>query len=437
MKRDMAVITIFRYNDRNVYSLEVMVLEEIRFIHTADLHLDSPFLGLSQLPEKLFSRLQESTFSAFERVVDTAIEKDVDFVLLAGDLFDGEDRSIKAQARLRKQLQRLAENNIFAFITYGNHDHMGGDWVRLDMPENVHVFSEKPEPFLFTAKNGVTVHVYGFSYPKRHVLTRKIDEYEKVPGADLHIAMLHGSEEGQSGAHQPYAPFTTRELLRKGMDYWALGHIHKRKILHPDPYIVYPGNTQGRHRKEEGEKGCYLVTMTKEGQTELEFIETADVRWETLCIDLKETTGMTELYTSCTAAMESLGNMGQSVLCQVIIASPQHLSQKVLKTIENGEFIEMLQDEAFLDADFVWPYRVEVGEDPLDEQKLISDDTFLAVLEEAANELGRTDEFDQAVSGLFSHTYASRYLDGLDERQREQLLHSAKKLVIRRLSEID
>lgn len=412
-------------------------MDEIRFIHTADLHLDSPFLGLDHLPEKLFHRLQESTFLAFERVVDTAIKKNVDFVLIVGDLFDGEDRSIKAQARLRRQLERLKEKEIFVFISYGNHDHLEGDWIRLDMPENVHIFNEKPEPFLFTAKNGVTAHVYGFSYPERHVFARKVEEYEKRPGADLHIAMLHGSEEGQSSAHHPYAPFTIRELLQKGMDYWALGHIHKSRILHTDPYIVYPGNTQGRHRKEEGQKGCYFIKMTKQGQSEIEFIETADVRWESVHIELQEDMGLTELYTICTSSMESLENKNQSILCQMTIANPRYLPPKVLRTIENGEFIEMLQDETFVDMEFVWPYRVDLVKDLRGDNELLSDDTFLRMVDEAVKELEDHHEFDHAISGLFSHTYGSRYLDIIDERERVQILNTAKKILLKRLSQID
>ncbi|RST75572.1 DNA repair exonuclease [Siminovitchia acidinfaciens] len=426
------------YNDKNVHSLGgVIVLEGIRFIHTADLHLDSPFLGLGHLPEKLFKRLQESTFSAFERVVDAAIEKNVDFILVAGDLFDGEDRSIKAQARLRRQLQRLKEKDIIAFITHGNHDHMAGDWIKLDMPENVYVFGEQPDAYHFTAKNGVTVHVYGFSYPERHVFARKIEEFEKKPGADLNIAMLHGSEEGQAGAHQPYAPFTVHELLQKEMDYWALGHIHKKRILHSDPYIIYPGNTQGRHRKEEGEKGCYFVSMTKEVRAELEFIETADIRWESVQIHLEDDIELTELYTSCVSAMESLGNKNQSVLCRIRLANSHRLSSKVLKIIENGEFIEMLQDEAFLEGEFVWPYRVELDQASNDGHRLISDGAFLNMLDSAVQDMQDKSLFDEAISGLYTHTYASRYLDSLDEREREQLLLSAKKLVLSRLSEID
>lgn len=412
-------------------------MEKIRFIHTADLHLDSPFLGLGHLPEKLFKRLQESTFIAFERVVDAAIEQNVDFVLIAGDLFDGEDRSIKAQARLRRQMQRLKEKDIMAFISYGNHDHMAGDWIKLDMPENVHVFGEHPEAYHFTANNGVIVHVHGFSYPQRHVYARKIEEFEKKPGADLHIAMLHGSEEGQTGAHQPYAPFTVRELLQKEMDYWALGHVHKKRILHVDPYIIYPGNTQGRHKNEEGEKGCYFVSMTREGQTELEFIETADVRWESVQIHLEDDMDLNGLYTSCISAMESLANNNQSVLCRITLTNGNRLPSKVMKTIENGEFIEMLQEDAFLEGEFVWPYRVGWEKSSNNNQKLISDSTFLNILDAAVRELQDSSTLDQAISGLYKHTYASRYLDDLNDKDREQLLLSAKNLVISRLSEKD
>lgn len=236
-------------------------MEEIRFIHTADLHLDSPFLGLSHIPKKVFSRIQESTFIAFERVIDAALERAVDFIVVVGDLFDGEDRSIKAQARLRRQLERLNEAEITAFISYGNHDHLAGNWLTLDMPNNVHIFNDEVETVLFTAENGVKVHLYGFSYPERHVFERKVKTYQKKDGADLHIGLLHGQCDGASTLHQPYAPFSIRELLQKEMNYWALGHIHQTQILHTDPYIVYPGNIQGRHRKEAGKKAVMRSSL--------------------------------------------------------------------------------------------------------------------------------------------------------------------------------
>src|SRR5690554_693454 len=120
-------------------------MNDITFIHTADLHLDSPFLSHRELPASLFERIQDSTFKALERLVDAAIDLEVDFVLMVGDLYDGEDRSIKAQSRLRKQLVRLQKANIRVFITHGNHDHLAGKWLTFDMPDNVYVFPSNVE----------------------------------------------------------------------------------------------------------------------------------------------------------------------------------------------------------------------------------------------------------------------------------------------------
>ncbi|MFK4998230.1 exonuclease SbcCD subunit D [Bacillus sp. N9] len=172
------------------------------------------------MPNDLYSRIQESTFTAFERVVDAALDRDVDFLVIVGDLFDGEDRSIKAQARLRKQLERLQSKDIAVFISHGNHDHLGGNWLTLDLPPNTYVFGEQVEVVPFKTKNGITVHLYGFSYPERHVIDRKIAEYEKLPGADLDIGMLHGQNEGEKSQHHPYAPFSIHELQQKG---WIIG----------------------------------------------------------------------------------------------------------------------------------------------------------------------------------------------------------------------
>jgi len=412
-------------------------LKELRFIHTADLHLDSPFLGLDTIPKDLFKRLQESTFTAFERVVDHALQEAVDFVLISGDLFDGADRSIKAQARLRKQLERLGSKGINTFIIHGNHDHLAGDWVTLEMPSQVHIFSERVEQAKFTAKNGSIVHIYGFSYPKQHVLERKIEEYKKEPQADFHIGMLHGSEDSIGSGHQPYAPFSLAELLEKKMDYWALGHIHKKQILHKDPYIIYPGNIQGRHRKESGEKGCYLVTLKEQGLSEIKFIETADIRWESIHINIEKEIGLQGLYSTCMREMEKLACKNQGLLGEIILNDVDKLSRKLLKTIENGEFIELLQEDIMMDNEFIWPYRIQYETVLGGGTEEMSDDVFLKLLDETVTELGQGGNFERAVSDLFSHTYASRYIRELDEFQKKEILIGAKNLIMHQLSKND
>ena len=259
-------------------------MKSLKFIHCADLHLDSPFVGL-KLPRRLHELARQSTFSSFTRIVNKAIEEEVDFLVIAGDLYDGEDRSIRAQIYFRNEMEKLAGKGIPVFIVHGNHDHLSGNWTKLKWPDNVFVFPGDVKMIPHCTKDGVRVHLYGFSYAKRHVRERMISHYRKEEGADFHIGILHGHD-SKNGNHYSYAPFTVKELAGKGFDYWALGHIHQRQVLKKDPLIIYPGNIQGRHRNETGEKGCYLIEMS-EKETKASFIETAPIRFERQKLDLE------------------------------------------------------------------------------------------------------------------------------------------------------
>lgn len=292
-------------------------MKEIRFIHTADLHLDSPLLGLKHMPTNIFKRLQESSFHALRKMIDIAIHQRVDFVVIAGDLYDGEDRSIRAQVRFKKEMERLEKNGILVYIIHGNHDHLGGNWTKIEMPKNVNIFGEEVEVKEITTPNGATVNLYGFSYPVRHVYERKIDSYVKKTDADFHIGLLHGNLEG-STEHGNYAPFQLKDLLVKGFDYWALGHIHKRAVIGEHPTIVYPGNMQGRHKKETGPKGCYLVTLN-EYRSDLEFIETCDVIWERVEIDARTCKTFNDLYRLCLQTMDAFRKEGVGHLLSLTI----------------------------------------------------------------------------------------------------------------------
>lgn len=241
-------------------------MKQVKFIHAADLHLDSPFKGMEMnVAQSVWERMKQSTFESFERIVDKAIQERVDFVLLAGDLYDAETRSLRAQVFVREQMKRLSQYDIPVFIIHGNHDHLGGSWAAIEFPENVHVFTEPYVEEKSFYKNGeLLASIYGFSYLQQAVTDNMTAQYTKMSDAPFHIGMLHGSVEGDA-EHNRYAPFQIRELKEKQFDYWALGHIHKREILSEEPYIIYPGNIQGRHRKETGEKGAYLIELTKQG----------------------------------------------------------------------------------------------------------------------------------------------------------------------------
>ncbi|KQL55084.1 hypothetical protein AN964_17270 [Heyndrickxia shackletonii] len=408
-------------------------MENISFIHCADLHLDSPFVGLQYMPKEIFKRIQESTFLAFTKVVDAAISKKVDFIIISGDLYDGEDRSIKAQARLRKQMERLQSENIEVFIIHGNHDHLGGAWTTIEMPDNVHVFSSDVEVKHYITNKGVKVHLYGFSYPERHVRDRKVDLYNKTPGAHLHIGILHGHCEGGSTHHQPYAPFSIRDLLEKEMDYWALGHIHKQQILHQDPYIVYPGNIQGRNSKEQSVKGCFAVTLSKH-ETTLEFIETSDIIWESITVSAKECSYFHELFLKCKEAMDNIRKLNQAILLCLEIVDTENLEINALDKITNGELIESLQDGEEQEENFVWTYQVKQNSAEKDAIFLSEYQSFKNELDRALIVLDDNAVFEEAIGELYTHIRSSRYLDNFSAAEKTELLNEAGQMLSQLLS---
>ncbi|GAA0471122.1 DNA repair exonuclease [Alkalibacillus silvisoli] len=248
----------------------------VRFLHSADLHLDSPYKGMRNLPDNILKDVKASTFKAFERLIKLAIEEQVDFVLLVGDLFDQESASLKSLVALKEGLVKLEQFDIKVYISFGNHDYQLLNKVDLSFPSNTYVFrSEEVTSFPFEKDGEVLAYIHGFSYENRAVTESKVNEYFPHDQNCFQIATLHGSLKTNQ-EHDQYAPFLLEELKTKPFDYWGLGHIHKREILSHNPYIVYPGNIQSRHIKETGERGCYVVDLSK-SQTQLDFHPVHDI----------------------------------------------------------------------------------------------------------------------------------------------------------------
>ncbi len=399
-------------------------MEEITFIHCADLHLDSPMLGLKNLPASIRTRLRESTFTSFKRIVDAAIAKQVDFVLIAGDIYDGEDRSLRAQILFRKEMERLNTHGIEVYIIHGNHDHLSGKWLEISFPDNVHIFPSEVTVFEHK-KNNVKIHLYGFSYEARHLYDRRINNFEKKTGADYHIGILHGSLEGNND-HSPYAPFNLQELASKKMDYWALGHIHKRAVLQTDPPVVYAGNIQGRHKKETGEKGCYYVKL-RDREAELEFIPTAACLWKSVKIDAATAKNADELLTLCQIAQSGERDQGLPVIMSFDIVNAQGIG-----SFHAGELLEILQEDEVNDSDFVWVSSLSISEsNSWNKEKLEADSAFFAELFNAVTE---TDAVVDAVSPLYRHPGAHRYLSELTDTEKQELAEEAEQLLLNMLN---
>ncbi|EJA9001380.1 exonuclease SbcCD subunit D [Listeria monocytogenes] len=407
-------------------------MKEIQFLHMADLHLDSPFIGLSTLPQPLFSAIQESTFQSLERITTVAIKEAVDFVLIAGDIYDSEDQSVRAQARFSKEMKRLEVANIPVFMIHGNHDFIEKHKEKLTLPSNVHVFSEQVEVMSHKTATGVSVNIYGFSYNERHIRSSRVDKYKIQANADFHIALLHGSEVSSSEEHDVYAPFRVQEISKKGFDYWALGHIHKRQLLAESPSIYYPGNIQGRNRKESGEKGASIITLS-EASTTIDFIGTSPIIWEEAVITLPENSEINAFYRETTKLLESYQGRSHSYFLHIIVKMEN--KQK----IDTNDWLQMLQEEVEItDNTFVWIHKLtteitnQSNSQTWYESHLAGEEikhSFETLQDESA--------FYQAVEALYLESGVSRYLDDLSEIDRERLLHDALMELGRTLAEVE
>ncbi|HBI6114292.1 TPA: exonuclease SbcCD subunit D [Listeria monocytogenes] len=407
-------------------------MKEIQFLHMADLHLDSPFIGLSTLPQPLFSAIQESTFQSLERITTVAIKEAVDFVLIAGDIYDSEDQSVRAQARFSKEMKRLEVANIPVFMIHGNHDFIEKHKEKLTLPSNVHVFSEQVEVMSHKTATGVSVNIYGFSYNERHIRSSRVDKYKIQGNADFHIALLHGSEVSSSEEHDVYAPFRVQEISKKGFDYWALGHIHKRQLLAESPSIYYPGNIQGRNRKESGEKGASIITLS-EASTTIDFIGTSPIIWEEAVITLPENSEINAFYRETSKLLESYQGRSHSYFLHIIVKMEN--KQK----IDTNDWLQMLQEEVEItDNTFVWVHKLtteitnQSNSQTWYESHLAGEEikhSFETLQDESA--------FYQAVEALYLESGVSRYLDDLSEIDRERLLHDALMELGRTLAEVE
>jgi DNA repair protein SbcD/Mre11 len=336
------------------------------FVHAADLHLDSPFKGLAKVPDVIRERLRESTFVAFRRLVDLVKRENVDFVVLAGDLYDAADRSLRSQLRLQRGLEELTANGIQVFVVHGNHDPESGRQAKLDWPEHVHIFRSgavecRPA---YTRSGDLAAHVYGISYPTSAVTDNLALRFKKKDGAPFHLALLHANVDGSAG-HDNYAPCKLDELTASGFQYWALGHIHDRRVLHEYPHVVYPGNLQGRSIRETGAKGTYIVSVSDTGSVEMSFKDIADVLWQEIRVSIEGIEREQELKSRLMQAVEAVRQEsgGRPAIVRIRMEGRGILHERLLQPTVVEEWLEELKEwlGAPEEADaWVWPESITV-----------------------------------------------------------------------------
>lgn len=229
--------------------------------------------------------LHDATLRAFRRIVDLCLSEDAAFLLLAGDLFDAKDRSVRARLVLDAELSRLASAGVQTFIVHGNHDPLSGQPPGSAQRDGVHVFGPTLSEVCVVRDGRELCAIQGVSYPEERVLENLARRFGGT-AERFTIGLLHANL-GGGGAHANYAPCTVEDLTGRGIDYWALGHVHTRAVhrLADGSLAVYPGNPQGRHVMEDGERGCALVEV-EDGRSKVTFVGVEEVRWHALRLDI-------------------------------------------------------------------------------------------------------------------------------------------------------
>jgi DNA repair exonuclease SbcCD nuclease subunit len=277
-------------------------LRSFRFIHTGDIHLDSPLKGLAAQQGAAAERIRGATRVAFENLINQAIEDKVDFIVIAGDLYDGDWRDYQTGLFFVKQMGRLAQAKIPVFLLYGNHDAESQITRRLTLPPNVSVFSaRKPETFRVP---GINVALHGQSFRQRDITDNLVPAYPTPVAGCFNIGVLHTALGGMPG-HANYAPCAIEDLINKGYDYWGLAHVHHAAVLHERPHVVFCGNLQGRHIRETGPKGASLIAVEDGQVEEISPLHVDCVRWIHLLVPADQCNAFADVVDRIRNAIEN------------------------------------------------------------------------------------------------------------------------------------
>lgn len=430
-----------------------------KFIHCADLHLATPFEGMfEKVPPALAELLYEATFKAFSNVVAAAILHNVEFVVIAGDIYDGIRHSIRAQIKFAEELEKLARHGIKCFIAHGNHDPLEAWQAQYDMPGNVHCFGAKDVECVRVSKDGqVIANIYGISHGSYNVednlaLRFKIGESDVFSVGVLHCNVGRLNEDR-------YAPCALHDLEVAGIDYWALGHVHtKQQLKEQNPCVIYPGNTQGLNIREQGERGCFLVEVDQIGNIKTTFISTDVIRWQKAECNISKMEHLTDLVAELRSIIESTRKkaQGRGSILRIELVGRGALdkvvrghSKDVAGNVEE-DLLEHLRENEEARSDFVWLESIIIStksEIDIEARRKAPDfiGDFLRRSMEIRNSLTRLEQSkeNKAVHEIVRNYVSKRpefnkisfILDSMDERELLAVLDDAENIGLNLLIE--
>lgn len=329
------------------------------FYHAADLHLDTPFTGLSKQSPELAAWLRDASLQAFDQLIERVLEDQAAFLLLAGDVYDGKERGLRAQLRVLKGLTRLAEAGIPTFMVAGNHDPLEGWGAIQAWPEGVHVFGHRrPERLPVHRAGQLIAEVQGQSFAKKATTDNLAAGFSRGEHPVLQVALLHANLGGVS-EHDNYAPCSMEDLARSGHHYWALGHVHARQSFQlPQGWAAYPGNLQGRSPKpsERGAKGALRVSVRQGQLLEPAFVPLDCVRFEELSLDLAPFADLGQVQQAALEAGRALlaEQAGRSLLLRLRLEGASDVHQDLMREGSAEGLLAALRDASEGEAPWLW-----------------------------------------------------------------------------------
>jgi len=336
----------------------------MKFIHAADLHLDSPLKGLAAYPDAPAERLRTATREAFERLVSRAIAEGVDFMVIAGDVYDGDWKDFNTGLFFVRQMGLLRQAGIPVYLLYGNHDAESEMTRSLMLPDNVHVFpSRKAETFRIEP---LQVALHGRSFRTAAAVDNLLPSFPPpIPGW-LNIGVLHTALEGHA-EHARYAPCSLAELRARAYQYWALGHVHEPWIERGEVTIAYPGNLQGRHIREAGARGALLVSAEDGAITAVERLEVDVLRWHALAIDVEDASDLRAAASRVGRPLEALTLATPADLHLAIRVTFSGRSEAHAELIGHAQQLrqEVIAQALAIDPDRIWIEQVRIATEPL------------------------------------------------------------------------
>ncbi len=416
-------------------------MQPLRFVHAADLHLDAPFSGLSMDSPEFGRGLRQATFEAWESLVNLCVEQKADFLLIAGDVYNQEDRSILAQLRFRDGLNELSRAGVCVYVAHGNHDPLGSAPQAIQWPDNVWVFeSDEPQTFSFVREGQTLALIHGASHMRTKETRNLARKFSSGDNATFQVGLLHCNL-GRNTGHEPYAPCDWNDLLYAGMDYWALGHIHKGGVWCESPHVVYPGNIQGLNIRENGPRGCYVVHVHAGGEISPVFHPLDTFRWSWVDVDAGSVDKLDQLEDKVLAAVEQeQANAGtRGIVCRVSLYGRGPVHGFLSSQESRDDFLYRLREQTTGNQPPVWIKDVQVNTAPdIDLEERREKHDFLGqVLTQARSLRERKDlaQFllEEVLSDLFSHRRARKFLSSLSTEEAEELLRQSELLALDKL----